>query len=153
MMQYHEQIKHPLWQKKRLEVLEYHGFECQECGATDHELHVHHVIYKRGAMIWDYKEEELNCLCSKCHKQVHAIDEHIKKMTSYLSQSEKELLAGILAGMSHVGVDRHSASPAIGFQYATGLTMWLNHNPDSDTGVSDAAINDTIDYIVSGVAR
>lgn len=41
MMKYHEQLKHPLWQKKRLEVLDLHGFKCQECDATEEELHVY----------------------------------------------------------------------------------------------------------------
>lgn len=78
-MNYHQQIKHPLWQKKRLEVLEFHNFQCQECRAKEEELHVHHPFYKRGAMIWDYDKTELDCLCHKCHKDAHSWDERFKK--------------------------------------------------------------------------
>lgn len=78
-MNYQQQIKHPLWQKKRLEVLEDRGFRCQECGANDEELHVHHPLYKRGAMIWEYTKEELESLCHRCHKNAHELDEKIKK--------------------------------------------------------------------------
>jgi hypothetical protein len=79
MMNYAQQIKHPLWQKKRLEVLELYGFQCQECGEKEEELHVHHPFYRRGAMIWQYEKEELKCLCCQCHKDEHGIDEAIKK--------------------------------------------------------------------------
>lgn len=79
MMNYQQQIKHPLWQKKRLEVLELHNFQCQECRTKEDELHVHHPFYKRGAMIWEYEKKELECLCFRCHKDRHEIDEKIKK--------------------------------------------------------------------------
>jgi hypothetical protein len=82
MMNYAQQIKHPMWQKKRLEVLELRGFQCQECGVKDEELHVHHPFYRRGAMIWEYEKEELECLCHKCHKNAHELDEQIKKALS-----------------------------------------------------------------------
>jgi hypothetical protein len=79
MMNYAQQIKHPLWQKKRLEVLEANGYKCVKCEAEDEQLHVHHPFYKRGAMIWEYEKEELKCLCFQCHKEEHAIDEEIKR--------------------------------------------------------------------------
>lgn len=78
-MNYAQQIKHPLWQKKRLEVLELHGWKCQECTAKEEELHVHHPFYRRGAMIWEYEKTELECLCHRCHKDRHDLDEKIKK--------------------------------------------------------------------------
>lgn len=79
MMNYAQQIKDPRWQRKRLEVLELHNFQCQKCRSKDEELHVHHPFYKRWAMIWEYDKKELECLCHKCHKDGHEIDEQIKK--------------------------------------------------------------------------
>jgi len=96
MMKYHEQLKHPLWQRKRLEVMQYHGFVCQECGAKDQELNVHHPFYRRGAMIWDYGFGELQCLCSKCHKYAHTLDEKIKFGLSILSHSDKQTILGLI---------------------------------------------------------
>jgi hypothetical protein len=99
MMTYAQQIKDPRWQKKRLEVLELQGFKCQECDATDQELHVHHPFYKRGAMIWEYDTgEELMCLCQKCHKNAHAIDEELKKSLSILSYNHKLRILGYVDG-------------------------------------------------------
>jgi len=31
---YYGLLKHPKWQKKRLEVMENAGFECEDCGST-----------------------------------------------------------------------------------------------------------------------
>lgn len=90
-MNYAKQIKHPMWQKKRLEVLELHGFQCQTCGTKDEELHVHHPFYKRAAMIWEYEKEELECLCHVCHKNAHAIDEKIKRVLALCRQKQAVL--------------------------------------------------------------
>jgi len=78
-MTYQEQINHPKWQKKRLEVLKFNKWACKKCGDKEEQLHVHHAFYKKGAMAWEYKKEELECLCSKCHKDLHGIDEAIRK--------------------------------------------------------------------------
>ena len=91
-MNYAEQIKHPKWQKKRLEVLEHYNFTCQECGEKEKELHVHHPFYKKNVMIWDYAIGELMCLCCDCHKDAHSIDDKIKTHLSVLSYSQKKLV-------------------------------------------------------------
>lgn len=97
-MNYAQQIKHPNWQRKRLEVLEYYNFECMECGAKESTLNIHHPFYKRGAMIWQYEIEELQCLCEKCHKEEHAIDEQIKKLLSETYADNKLRILGQLKG-------------------------------------------------------
>lgn len=77
-MTFQEQIKHPLWQKKRLEVLEHNEFACQECYCDELTLHVHHPIYKKNAKLWEYDVSELKCLCEICHQETHEIDAKIK---------------------------------------------------------------------------
>lgn len=69
MSAYWEKLKDPRWQKKRLEVLNRAGFKCENCGAADQCLHVHHGYYAKGADPWDYPEETLWCLCEACHEQ------------------------------------------------------------------------------------
>lgn len=101
-MKYHEQIKHPLWQKKRLEVLEANDFECEDCGSKDEQLHVHHPYYKRGAMVWEYDTHELRCLCNKCHKDAHAIDEEIKIALSCVdTRDSKKLILGYIDSLCY----------------------------------------------------
>jgi 5-methylcytosine-specific restriction endonuclease McrA len=67
-MTYAEQIKTPIWQMKRLKILERDRFQCQKCGSTSKELHVHHLVYIKGNSIYDYKDSELITLCVDCHK-------------------------------------------------------------------------------------
>lgn len=97
-MQYHAQLKHPFWQKKRLEVMEHHNFTCQICDSKEETLNVHHPFYKRGALLWEYGIEELMCLCEKCHKDAHATDEKIRKLLSHPRVWKREII-GILKAM------------------------------------------------------
>lgn len=90
-MTYQQQIKDPRWQKKRLEVLELNSFTCVNCGSDDKELHVHHPLYRRGAMIWEYEATELQSLCNECHKQEHALDEKIRKALSVCREKGRVL--------------------------------------------------------------
>jgi len=41
---YRRKLADPRWQKKRLEILERDGFECNSCGDSSTELHVHHTL-------------------------------------------------------------------------------------------------------------
>lgn len=71
VMDFKDQYKHPLWQKKRLETLSAHGFSCQRCGSEDESLHVHHKVYVKGRKIWEYSIDELVAVCESCHKSEH----------------------------------------------------------------------------------
>jgi hypothetical protein len=69
-MSYADLLKDRRWQKKRLEVLDAAGLKCSSCGSVDPSvpLHVHHKIYVRGRMPWEYNVDELESLCDACHK-------------------------------------------------------------------------------------
>lgn len=54
---YIELLKHPKWQKKRLEVLKLAGFQCENCGSEEETLHIHHAYYEKGLAPWDYPDE------------------------------------------------------------------------------------------------
>ena len=65
---YSELLRSPLWQKKRLKILERDGFTCQHCGSRERELQVHHRVYHKGAKPWEYDDSELITLCNQCHE-------------------------------------------------------------------------------------
>jgi hypothetical protein len=65
---YAEMLKDPRWQQKRLEIMQRDNFTCQHCGAKDRELQIHHLIYNKNNKPWEYKDDELITLCSKCHE-------------------------------------------------------------------------------------
>lgn len=68
---YAQQLAHPSWQRRRLEMLSAADWKCVGCGATEEQLHVHHRIYIKGRMAWEYADNELAVLCSKCHGLEH----------------------------------------------------------------------------------
>jgi len=68
---YSDLLKHPKWQRRRLEILATRGFACDECCDEDTTLHVHHDFYVRGWMPWEYPDEALWCLCEHCHRAKH----------------------------------------------------------------------------------
>lgn len=85
-----EDYKDPRWQKKRLEILDLARFKCETCGATDKQLHVHHLVYFPGRKPWDYDKSLLRCLCHSCHKDEndeenasHSIAAHVEGIAQF----------------------------------------------------------------------
>lgn len=78
-----EELKSPLWKKKREEVFERYGKQCAECGKTNN-LQVHHLVYRKNRHIWEYNVDELIPLCKKCHEEVHK-DKNHKFHEKYIS--------------------------------------------------------------------
>jgi len=72
-MTYKEQYLHPLWQKKRLEILERDNWFCQACFDDEETLHVHHTKYIKGRKVWDYDNDDLITYCNTCHQTVHEL--------------------------------------------------------------------------------
>ena len=69
-MSYSDKLKHPKWQRKRLEIMEIDDFKCCICDDGENQLHVHHIAY-RGSNPWDTPSRLLVTLCDKCHKKQH----------------------------------------------------------------------------------
>lgn len=67
--EYAKLLKDPLWQAKRLEILERDGNKCTICGRTNY-LQVHHKFYE-PILPWEYKNEDLITHCMGCHKDWH----------------------------------------------------------------------------------
>ena len=65
---YIEKLRHPKWQKYRLEILQRDGFKCRECDDGNTNLQVHHKFYVKSWLPWYYPSEALITLCDKCHK-------------------------------------------------------------------------------------
>ena len=72
---YYAKLKHPKWQETRLEVMKRAAFECQECGDKESQLHVHHTYYDFDLEPWDHPLDSLQCLCHKCHNEIHEADD------------------------------------------------------------------------------
>ena len=76
---YSEKLKHPLWQKKRLEIMQRDGFKCTLCGDNDTTLAVHHLAYENNP--WEVDNSKLITVCKHCH----IVLEKYKELTDYFS--------------------------------------------------------------------
>lgn len=83
---YRAKLLDPRWQRKRLEILERDGWECQDCGDEKTTLHVHHTYYERGREPWEYENESLLTLCAPCHDGVTAASKRLEKMLRSLGR-------------------------------------------------------------------
>lgn len=79
-MKFHDQYKHPNWQRVRLEALEAAEFRCQRCGDDESQLHVHHRQYFKDRLIWEYSLSELEVLCDACHAEAHEDLDDLKRL-------------------------------------------------------------------------
>lgn len=65
---YSEKLSHPLWQKKRLEILNRDNFKCTLCENEELQLHIHHLKYEFNKNPWDYPNSNLITVCKICHQ-------------------------------------------------------------------------------------
>jgi hypothetical protein len=93
-MTYAEQLKHPKWQKKRLRVLERADFKCQSCLETDKTLHVHHKLYRKGAMAWEYDDNDLAVLCETCHQDETLVRAELAEWLAHLDATDLHMVIG-----------------------------------------------------------
>lgn len=119
MIAYTEQLKDPRWQKRRREIFERDNYICTDCGLNGRyrdeetgiidfcEMHIHHKIYKKNALPWEYDDSELTTLCYVCHKRLHIIKkggrsnkdyEHIGDILPKTIEELKRLFRGVNHG-------------------------------------------------------
>ena len=82
-MTYAEQIKDPRWQKKRLEIMERDKFMCRSCFSEEDTLHVHHTMYFKNRLIFDYDNRYLLTLCEDCHESITIAINNSKELLAY----------------------------------------------------------------------
>lgn len=134
-MTYSEQLKHPNWQRRRLEVLEGAGWACQNCGDKGTTLHVHHKRYIKGRSVWEYSGEELLALCEPCHAEEHLM---LDELHDFLAQVDTTEALAVLRGywqdadwfdlqIGYSGTDRMPEAWAAGF-----IAMLAKHLKPAD---------------------
>ena len=99
MSSYQELLRHPKWQRKRLEIMQRADFKCERCGAEDSMLAIHHSYYEKGCSPWEYPDSSLHCLCEKCHDFAHSLTTALNKKMAVLSMIQRETLLGYVIGI------------------------------------------------------
>lgn len=80
-------LQSEVWQKTRKKILHRDKYTCQSCGATDTQLHVHHLSdYDR---LGNERHEKLITLCSDCHEIQHEIYGYPSTYSEYMSWNVK----------------------------------------------------------------
>jgi len=83
------------WEKMRLLALKRDNYTCQECGKKDGRIQVHHMdgssAFGEDA---NNKLENLVTLCSRCHRQCHALNPRKVKLSRRLGMIVKRLKNG-----------------------------------------------------------
>lgn len=114
-MTYAEQLRHPNWQRRRLEILSAAGWQCTCCYAQDKPLHVHHRRYIRGRMAWDYEDADLQALCDDCHLEQHErradLDALLARVPSLPIEEFVDLLIGFTARTTGATKDQAISDP------------------------------------------
>jgi hypothetical protein len=99
-LSYADDLRHPLWQRKRLHVLNRANWTCECCGSTTTELHAHHKVYVKGRKPWEYPDELLECLCDPCHEAAHA---QLKRLELTVAEHPSAALPALNRVLTKVG--------------------------------------------------
>lgn len=94
MTSYLDRLKDTRWQRKRLEILSERNWTCESCSSTEKTLHVHHRLYRKGAMPWEYESKELMVLCYECHEQITHVKAALDLAISELDPADIEQVLG-----------------------------------------------------------
>lgn len=123
-LSYYDQLKHPSWQRRRLEILESCDFECSNCGSKEKTLEIHHSYYWRGKRLWEYPDHALKCYCSDCHKEAEVKKKRIEEAVAYSCEQEQitgYALGSILMRNDVAAVYVNDCEEAIGIADYCGL--------------------------------
>jgi len=85
---YSDRLRHPRWQKKRLQIMERDNWACYHCKKTDVTLNVHHQYYVLGRLPWQYPNDALITLCEVCHGREHEYERLANLIKKYIKDPE-----------------------------------------------------------------
>lgn len=102
---YGEQLRHPNWQKLRLERFAAAGWTCESCGSTETTLHLHHKRYIKGRMAWEYPSENFEVLCEACHGEAHVTLEKMQALLALVDHKAIERAIPLLVGYLYETLD------------------------------------------------
>lgn len=85
---YRARLTSPCWRKLRARILKQRGRQCERCGKTWGEMHLHHKTYER---LWQEADEDLEILCVGCHGDEHGRRAYQRQAQREDEQHEKHL--------------------------------------------------------------
>lgn len=111
-MEYQELLKTDLWSKRRYEILVRDNQKCTQCSATKGKhtiLQVHHKLYVKTRLPWNYANADLITVCHECHSEIHQnttipfyLDEDAKKLNKPLISCDRCSGQGSIPEFLHI---------------------------------------------------
>lgn len=83
---YAKKLRNPLWQKKRLDILNRDEWTCLLCFDKQTELQIHHQEYIKGKEPWEYEDSNFKTYCKHCHCVVEEFKD--KKLTPIITAKQ-----------------------------------------------------------------
>lgn len=103
---YHEALRHPVWQKMRLEVFKRDHWRCTKCFRNETNLQVHHLDYLPGLLPYEYPMDMLTTLCEICHGKENQRDK-IQKYLYNTLRMKGFMVYDLLALSCKIDTDNH----------------------------------------------
>lgn len=99
------------WQKKRERILERCFGICENCGAINEFIEVHHCYYRYGRYPWQYPDQSLLGLCQQCHKERHKIELKWRIFQPQLKNKEISNLQNFIKNFIYWNDDKRPPNP------------------------------------------
>lgn len=115
-------LRYPLWQKKRLEIMQRDNFTCQHCGSTNKSLQVHHLWYSPLKKPWEYDNSAFITLCEHCHENETECNNSL-----YSIFSDLKTIFG-----------QHGLSKQLLDVFLRRIALFLTDEYDSDNALNDS---------------
>lgn len=131
-MAYIDLLRDGRWQVRKTEIMKRDNFKCQNCGAEASKgatLNVHHIRYRRGAMPWEYNDDELITLCEACHKNTH---EKINKKREKVKQDKYSIKVGDMLMYEHSDYTNYGIVYDVDFKAMTAKLASIDNGADLD---------------------
>lgn len=68
MSSYSELLNDERWKRASSGIKGRDNGRCRCCGNSSFNLQVHHIVYKKNLMPWEYEPEDMITLCGSCHE-------------------------------------------------------------------------------------
>lgn len=127
-LSYIEQLRHPNWQRKRLEIMERDGFKCVCCGDAETTLNVHHKTYLKGRLAWEYDDDNFETVCEPCHAENHREKERLARVIAHYPSTCTGVIADLLVGFGREYMPSDERMETPGDWALAGGLAWVAFN-------------------------
>jgi len=125
MATYSELLRDPRWQKRRLQIMDRDGFQCQECFDDKKTLNVHHRRYIRNRDPWEYDDGDLVTLCEDCHTEIGKSKRALDKMLSSMTGFALNRMIGFAKGVAYLEMHGNDEVELDNYYQAVGFCQTM----------------------------